>query len=47
MRYVAITAKHHDGFVLYKSPVVPFIIVDASPLWRDFVKQLSEASKPV
>jgi len=44
MRYVVLTAKHHDGFALFKSSVSAFNIVDASPFNRDIVKELSEAS---
>jgi len=38
MRYVVLTAKHHDGFALFKSSVSTFNIVDASPFNRDIVK---------
>jgi alpha-L-fucosidase len=42
-RYVVITAKHHDGFALYKSNVSPYNIVDATAFKRDIIKELSEA----
>jgi alpha-L-fucosidase len=45
MKYVVITAKHHDGFALYKSKVSKYNIVDATPFKRDIVKELSEACK--
>jgi len=44
MRYVVITAKHHDGFALFESSVSSFNIVDATPFKRDIIKELSEAS---
>ena len=44
MRYVVLTAKHHDGFALYDSSVSDFNIVDATPFGRDIVRELSEAS---
>jgi len=31
MRYIVITAKHHDGFAMYASKVSPYNIVDATP----------------
>ena len=35
MRYVIITAKHHDGFAVYDSDVSDFSIVKMSPYGRD------------
>ncbi len=43
MRYVVITAKHHDGFALYDSACSDYDVMDASPFKRDVVKELSEA----
>jgi alpha-L-fucosidase len=45
MKYVVITAKHHDGFALYKSMVSSYNIVDYTPFKRDIIKELSEACK--
>jgi alpha-L-fucosidase len=42
-RYVVITAKHHDGFALFKSNVSPYNIVDATPFTRDIIQELGEA----
>ncbi len=42
MRYLVITAKHHDGFAMFDS-VHPFNIVKASPYGRDPMKELAEA----
>lgn len=43
MRYLVITAKHHDGFAMYHSKVDAFNIVDATPFGRDPVLELSRA----
>jgi alpha-L-fucosidase len=43
MKYMIITAKHHDGFAMFKSSD-PFNIVDATPFHRDPIKELSEAA---
>ena len=44
MKYIVITAKHHDGFAMFKS-ADPFNIVDATPFKRDVIKELSEAAR--
>ena len=44
MKYIVITAKHHDGFAMYKSSN-PFNIVDATPFKRDPMKELALACK--
>ena len=31
MKYIVITAKHHDGFALFKSAVSKYSVVDATP----------------
>ncbi len=43
IKYVVLTAKHHDGFALFKSSVSHYNIVDFTPFKRDIVKELSEA----
>jgi alpha-L-fucosidase len=43
MKYVVITAKHHDGFAMYHSKVSKYNVVDATPFARDVVKELAEA----
>jgi len=45
MRYLAITAKHHDGFALFHSKASPYNIVDATPFRRDVIRELSEACR--
>lgn len=43
MKYVVITAKHHDGFSMYDSEVSKFDIMDASPYQKDVVEALYNA----
>ena len=43
MKYLVITAKHHDGFAMYHSHASQYNIVDWTPFKRDPVKELSEA----
>ena len=43
MRYLVITAKHHDGFAMFDSPSSEFDIVDATPYGRDIMADLAEA----
>ena len=41
MKYIVITAKHHDGFAMFNSKANPFNIVDATPFKRDPLKELA------
>lgn len=43
MKYVVITAKHHDGFALFKSNVDSFNVVDATPYGKDVIRQFVDA----
>jgi alpha-L-fucosidase len=43
MKYLVITAKHHDGFAMYPSRVSEYNLVDWTPFKRDPLKELSEA----
>ncbi len=43
MRYIVITAKHHDGFAMYHSHCSPYNIVDATPYRHDPMKDLAAA----
>jgi len=45
MKYIVITAKHHDGFCLFDSEYTDYNIVKATPFGRDVLKELSEACK--
>ncbi len=42
MKYIVITAKHHDGFAMFDSKANPFNIVAATPFKRDPLKELAE-----
>ncbi len=43
MKYLVITAKHHEGFAMFKSHASPYNIVDATPFKRDVVGELAQA----
>src|SRR5437588_7387895 len=45
MRYMVITAKHHDGFAMFHSAVDGYNIFDATPFKRDPLKELAEACR--
>ncbi len=45
MKYIVITAKHHDGFAMYHSKANDFNIVDATPWNKDPMKELAAACK--
>ena len=43
MQYMVFTAKHHEGFAMYRSRVSGFNIADATPFGRDVMAELAEA----
>lgn len=43
MKYLVITAKHHDGFCMFDSPSNPYNIVAQTPFGRDPLKELAQA----
>ncbi len=45
MNYIIFTAKHQEGFCMFKSDVDPYNIVDATPFKRDVVLELAEACR--
>lgn len=45
MKYIVITAKHHDGFAMFKSNASKWNIVDATPYGKDVLKDLAEACR--
>lgn len=45
MRYIVLTAKHHDGFSMFKTAVSPFNVVDGTPFGRDVVAELADACR--
>ena len=45
MKYIVITAKHHDGFANFATKASPWNIVDATPYGKDILKPLAEACR--
>ena len=45
MKYITITARHHDGFSMFGSRVTKYNIVDWTPFRRDPLKELAEACR--
>ena len=45
MKYIVITAKHHDGFALFKTNASKWNVVDATPYGKDLLKPLEKACK--
>jgi len=45
MKYLVFTAKHADGFAMYRSRASAFNSVDASPFGRDAVAELAKACR--
>ena len=42
MKYITITAKHHDGFAMYDSKLTEWNVVDATPYQKDIIGMLAE-----
>jgi len=45
MKYIVITAKHHDGFALFDSKASKWNVVDATPFKKDLLKPLADACR--
>ena len=45
MKYIVITAKHHDGFAMFKSNASKFNIADFTPYKKDVLMALAKACK--
>ena len=45
MKYLVFTAKHHDGFAMYRSQISDYNIVDWTPFKRDILKELAIACR--
>jgi alpha-L-fucosidase len=45
MKFIVITAKHHDGFNMFHTAQSRFNVVDATPYGKDIVKGLAEACR--
>ena len=43
MQYFVFTAKHHDGFAMFRSRADRFNVADATPFKRDVVEELANA----
>jgi alpha-L-fucosidase len=45
MKYMVLTAKHHDGFSMFDSELTPYNIAEATPFKRDITRELSDACR--
>ncbi|HWA25021.1 MAG TPA: alpha-L-fucosidase [Lacunisphaera sp.] len=45
MKYLVITAKHHDGFAMFRSPSHRYNVVEQTPWKRDPIRELAEACR--
>jgi len=45
MKYIVITAKHHDGFAMFATKASQWNIVDATPYGKDVLKPLAAACR--
>ena len=45
VRYITITARHHDGFSIFRSAHTPYNIVDWTAFGRDPLKELADACR--
>ncbi|MGI9201245.1 MAG: alpha-L-fucosidase [Woeseiaceae bacterium] len=45
MKYIVITAKHHDGFALFETKASDWNVVEATPYGKDLLKPLAEAAR--
>ena len=45
MKYIVITAKHHDGFALFPSDVTDWDVADATPYKKDLIWALAKATR--
>src|ERR1035438_2808908 len=43
VKYIVITAKHHDGFAMFRSAVSKYNVFDATPFHRDPLQELAAA----
>ena len=45
MKYLVITAKHHDGFAMFDTQFSEFDVMDATPFRRDIIMEIYQACK--
>ncbi len=43
MKYIVITAKHHDGFALFNSKASKWDITDATPYGKDLLEAIGRS----
>jgi alpha-L-fucosidase len=41
-KYVIVTAKHHDGFAMFRTATTHYNVVDSTPFGRDVIKELAD-----
>ena len=41
-KYVIVTAKHHDGFAMFRTATTHYNVVDSTPFARDVIKELAD-----
>src|ERR1039458_7067542 len=44
-KYVIVTAKHHDGFCMFRTATTSYNVVDSTPFARDVIKELADECK--
>ncbi|SPE61013.1 putative Alpha-L-fucosidase [Verrucomicrobia bacterium] len=44
-KYLIVTAKHHDGFSMFRTATTPYNLADATPFARDVIKELADECK--
>ncbi|MDO8540891.1 MAG: alpha-L-fucosidase [Opitutaceae bacterium] len=44
-KYIVITAKHHDGFAMFKTAASRFNLIEATPFKRDPLRELADACR--
>jgi alpha-L-fucosidase len=45
MKFIVLTAKHHDGFCLFGTKLTNYNSLDGTPYKRDIVKELAQAAR--
>ena len=45
MKFIVITAKHHDGFNMFRTRLTDYNVVEATPYHKDVIAQLSQACR--
>ncbi len=45
MRYITVTAKHHDGFCMFDSKLTSYDVIDATPFGKDPLRSLADACR--